>query len=146
MRFPHAVSRCVTAALCLSYAHIASADVRHNPGSPTPLPHQKYIHVVSETDSPVQQVYIKSKDGLYVAAAMRKPKGNGPFPAMIMFHGAPGGRGIEQLVGWVARRSRRPGLGTLPPGRLRRHRRRLSRRQHESDVDGVDQRHHHLDR
>jgi len=100
MRFPHAVACCFTAALCLSHAHAASADVRHNPGSPTPLPHQKYIHVVSETDSPVQQVYIKSKDGLYVAAAMRKPKGNGPFPAMIMFHGAPGGRGMEQLVGW----------------------------------------------
>jgi dienelactone hydrolase len=56
--------------------------------------------VVSETDSPVQQTYIKTKDGLYVAAAVRKPKGDGPFPAVIMFHGAPGGRGMEQLVGW----------------------------------------------
>ncbi|MCP5111220.1 MAG: prolyl oligopeptidase family serine peptidase, partial [bacterium] len=41
-----------------------------------------------------------SKDGLYVAAAMRKPKGDGPFPALIHFHGAPGGRGMEQLTGW----------------------------------------------
>ena len=77
-----------------------AAEIHHNPGSPTPLPHQKYIHAVSEADSPVQQVYIKSKDGLYIAAAVRKPKGNGPFPAIIMFHGAPGGRGMEQLVGW----------------------------------------------
>src|SRR5215470_16025932 len=78
----------------------ARADIRHNPGSETPLPTGKYVHVVSEADSPVQQVYVKSKDGLYIAAALRKPKGNGPFPAMIMFHGAPGGRGMEQLVGW----------------------------------------------
>jgi predicted acyl esterase len=64
------------------------------------LPHDKYIRVVSETDSPVQQIYIKTKDGLYVAAALRKPKGNGPFPALIHFQGAPGGRGMEQLAGW----------------------------------------------
>jgi dipeptidyl aminopeptidase/acylaminoacyl peptidase len=37
---------------------------------------------------------------MYVAAAIRKPKGDGPFPAIVMFHGAPGGRGMEQLVGW----------------------------------------------
>jgi dipeptidyl-peptidase-4 len=64
------------------------------------LPHQKYIHVVSEADSPIQQTYIKGKDGLYIAAAIRKPKGDGRYPAIIIFHGAPGGRGMEQLVGW----------------------------------------------
>jgi dipeptidyl aminopeptidase/acylaminoacyl peptidase len=48
----------------------------------------------------VQQTYIKTKDGLYVAAAIRKPKGDGPFPAIILFHGAPGGRGMEQITGW----------------------------------------------
>ena len=48
----------------------------------------------------MQQVYVKSKDGAYVAVAVRKPKGNGPFPAIVFFHGAPGGRGMEQLVGW----------------------------------------------
>jgi dienelactone hydrolase len=56
--------------------------------------------VVSEAASPVQRTYIKTKDGLYVAAAIRKPNGDGPFPAIIMFHGAPGGRGMDQLVGW----------------------------------------------
>jgi len=76
------------------------AEIHHNPGGTTPLPHQKYIHVVSEADSPVQQIYIKSKDGVYVAAAIRKPKGGDRHPAMIMFHGAPGGRGMEQLAGW----------------------------------------------
>ena len=90
-----------SALFVLLLATAASAEIHHNPGSATPLPHQKYIHVVSEADSPVQQVYIKSKDGLYVAAAIRKPKGEVRYPAIIMFHGAPGGRGIEQLVGWA---------------------------------------------
>jgi len=78
----------------------AAAEIHRNPGGTTRLPHQKYIHVVSEADSPVQQTYIKSKDGLYIAAAIRKPKGDGRYPAIIIFHGAPGGRGMEQLVGW----------------------------------------------
>jgi dienelactone hydrolase len=76
------------------------AEIHENPGSPEPVPHQKYIRVVSEADSPVQQTYIKTRDGLYVAAAIRKPKGEGPFPAIIIWHGAPGGRGMEQLAGW----------------------------------------------
>src|SRR3712207_3212132 len=88
------------ALVCIFSLVTASAEIRTNPGSTTPLPHTKYIHVVSEKDSPVQPTYIKTKDGLYVAAAIRKPKGNGPFPVMIMFHGAPGGRGMEQLIGW----------------------------------------------
>jgi len=79
---------------------LAAAEIHRNPGGTTPLPFDKYLRVVSEADSPVQQTYIKTQDGLYVAAAIRKPKGDGPFPAMIMFHGAPGGRGMEQLVGW----------------------------------------------
>jgi dipeptidyl aminopeptidase/acylaminoacyl peptidase len=89
-----------SAFLCLLCASAAGAEIYHNPGSTTPLPHQKYIHVVSEAASPVQQTYIKTRDGLYVAAAIRKPQGDGRFPAMIIFHGAPGGRGMEQLVGW----------------------------------------------
>jgi dienelactone hydrolase len=88
------------AVLCLLCAGLAAAEIHQNSGPATPLPTDKYIHVVSLSDSPVQQNYIKTRDGLYVAAAIRKPKGDGPFPAMIMFHGAPGGRGMEQLVGW----------------------------------------------
>jgi dipeptidyl aminopeptidase/acylaminoacyl peptidase len=81
---------------------VAGAEIRQNPGTTTPQPHQKYIHAVSEADSPVQQVYVKSKDGLYIAAAVRTPKGRSAAksPAVIIFHGAPGGRGMEQLVGW----------------------------------------------
>ncbi|MGH8247382.1 MAG: alpha/beta hydrolase family protein, partial [Gammaproteobacteria bacterium] len=75
------------------------AQVRQHPAVKE-IPHDKYIHVVPESKSPVQHVYIKAKDGLYIAAAIRKPPGPGPFPALIYFHGAPGGRGMEQLVGW----------------------------------------------
>jgi dipeptidyl aminopeptidase/acylaminoacyl peptidase len=76
------------------------AEVLRFDGSPDAVPHDRFIHVVSETESPVQQTWIKSKDGVYVAAAIRKPRGDGPFPAIVIFHGAPGGRGMEQLVGW----------------------------------------------
>ena len=87
-------------ALLLLLPVFAMAEIQKHTGSPDPVPHQKYVRVVSEADSPVQQVYVKSKDGAYVAAAIRKPKGTGPFPAIVMYHGAPGGRGMEQLVGW----------------------------------------------
>jgi dipeptidyl aminopeptidase/acylaminoacyl peptidase len=78
----------------------ARAGVTHHAGSNEALPHQQYIHVVSEKDSPVMQTWVKARDGVYIAAAVRKPVGNGPFPAIVMFHGAPGGRGMDQLVGW----------------------------------------------
>ena len=78
----------------------AHAEVHRHGGSADALPYEKYVRVVSEADSPQQQVYVKSKDGAYVATAIRKPKGEGPFPAIIMFHGAPGGRGMEQISGW----------------------------------------------
>jgi dipeptidyl-peptidase-4 len=76
------------------------SEIHRHPGRPDALPHEKYVRVVAEGDSPVQQAYVKSKDGAYVATATRKPKGKGPFPAIVFFHGAPGGRGMEQLVGW----------------------------------------------
>jgi len=76
------------AAAFLAANNLGSAAITRHAGGNDALPDQKYIHVVSETD------------GLYIAAAVRKPKGNGPFPAIVMFHGAPGGRGMDQLVGW----------------------------------------------
>jgi dipeptidyl aminopeptidase/acylaminoacyl peptidase len=78
----------------------ANAEVVEYGGSPDALPHEGYVHVVGEDVSPVMQTYIRSVDGAYVAAAIRKPPGEGPFPAIVIFHGAPGGRGMEQLVGW----------------------------------------------
>jgi dienelactone hydrolase len=84
----------------LTANNLVNAEITRHAGSNDALPDQKYVHVVSEADSPVMQTWIKAKDGLYIAAAVRKPKGNGPFPAIVMFHGAPGGRGMDQLVGW----------------------------------------------
>jgi dipeptidyl aminopeptidase/acylaminoacyl peptidase len=81
-------------------AGIARAEIVEYPGSPAALAHDRYVHVVSERDSPIEQVYIKAKDGLYIAAAIRKPRGEGLFPAIVLFHGAPGGRGMEQITGW----------------------------------------------
>jgi dipeptidyl-peptidase 4 len=91
---------CTIRAMWLLLSLLMTGDIQQFPGGKV-LPHDKYIHVVSEADSPVERVYIKSKDGVYIAAAMRKPKGNGPFPVLVHFHGAPGGRGMEQLVTWA---------------------------------------------
>jgi dienelactone hydrolase len=86
--------------LLLFVTPLARAEIHQHKGSDEALPTERYVHVVSEADSPIEKSYIKAKDGLYIAAAIRKPKGAGPFPAVIMFHGAPGGRGMDQLVGW----------------------------------------------
>lgn len=90
----------IAASLLLVLSINARAEIVRYGGSADALPHDAYIHVVSEAASPVQKTYVKAKDGVYIAAAIRKPKGDGPFPAIVIFHGAPGGRGMEQLVGW----------------------------------------------
>jgi dipeptidyl aminopeptidase/acylaminoacyl peptidase len=92
--------RLVAAVLIAGCPALAAAEVHRHGGSGEALPSDGYVRVVSEADSPVQPTYVRTKDGLYVAAAIRKPKGDGPFPSIIFFHGAPGGRGMEQLVGW----------------------------------------------
>ncbi len=100
MKFPHIALLAAGVCAC----NVALAAITRHDGSADALPDQKYIHAVSETDSPVLQTWIKARDGLYVAAAVRKPSskiwGAGPFPAIVMFHGAPGGRGMDQLIGW----------------------------------------------
>lgn len=80
-------------------AALAAAEVREHPGG-AEIPHDRYVNVVPEAESPVERLYIPTRDHLYVAAALRKPKGDGPFPVLIHFHGAPGGRGMEKLVTW----------------------------------------------
>ena len=75
--------------LCLP--GLSMADIERFSGDPQPLPHDAYVNVVDTAQSPVMETYIKSRDGVYVAAAIRKPQGDGPFPAIVLFHGAPGG-------------------------------------------------------
>lgn len=44
-------------------------------------------------DGEIRQVYVRSYDGAYVPAAVRKPAGKGPFPAVLYIHGGVGGGG-----------------------------------------------------
>lgn len=43
----------------------------------------------------IRQVYVPSYDGVFVAAALRKPPGEGPFPAILYIHGGVGGSGMK---------------------------------------------------
>src|SRR5262245_9175475 len=47
------------AALVVMVPALARAEVQKHGGSPDPVPHDKYVRVVSETDSPLQQAYVK---------------------------------------------------------------------------------------
>lgn len=100
MRIALAIPSGLWATLLLLYHLGASAEIVEYEGAPDALSLEGYVNVVSERESPVLQTYVRSADGAYVAAAIRKPPGDGPFPAIVIFHGAPGGRGMEQLVGW----------------------------------------------
>ena len=83
---------------CLALA--ARGEIREHPGGKE-LPAERYVRTVSESKCPVQRLYVKTKDGLYVSAALRKPKGDGPFPVLIFVHGWAGGRGMEELAQWT---------------------------------------------
>ncbi|MGH8244873.1 MAG: alpha/beta hydrolase family protein [Gammaproteobacteria bacterium] len=45
----------------------------------------------------IRQVYVPSYDGVFVAAALRKPAGDGPFPAILYIHGGVGGSGLKAM-------------------------------------------------
>jgi dipeptidyl aminopeptidase/acylaminoacyl peptidase len=70
-----------------------------------PRPPRKVIQPINLTyDVPLegvtenaQEAYIQSIDGLYIPAVILKPKGKGPFPAIVSIHGSPGGRGMSEL-------------------------------------------------
>ena len=74
-----------------------------------------YDNQIEGIEVPIQETYIRSSDGLYIAAVVLRPDGGGPFPAAILVHGAPGGRGMsalkrtEQTRGMVAERFRKEG-------------------------------------
>lgn len=52
---------------------------------------------VSESDSPLKNVRLKSPDGVTLDFAYRKPKGDGPFPTILFFHGGGGHSGLDGL-------------------------------------------------
>src|SRR5437762_8932673 len=78
---------------------LSHAEV-HNFPAGKEISHDHYIRVVSEASSPVERLYVPTKDGLYVAAALRRPKQERKLPALVYFHGAPGGKGMDVLVNW----------------------------------------------
>lgn len=41
----------------------------------------------------IESIYVRGYDGAYIPAAIRKPAGDGPFPAILYIHGGVGGSG-----------------------------------------------------
>ena len=56
-----------------------------------------YDNEIEGITVPIQETYIRSSDGLYIPAVALRPKGKAPFPAVILVHGAPGGRGMSAM-------------------------------------------------
>lgn len=56
-----------------------------------------YDNEIEGTTFPIQETYIRSSDGLYIPAVVLRPEGMAPFPAVILVHGAPGGRGMSAM-------------------------------------------------
>jgi dienelactone hydrolase len=55
--------------------------------------------------TPIMLHLVFMDDGVYLPAVIRKPKGEGPFPAIMCVHGGSGGLGISFLVDQVLHRS-----------------------------------------
>lgn len=49
------------------------------------------------SEAPLKNVRLKSPDGVTLDFAYRKPKGDGPFPAILFFHGGGGHSGLDGL-------------------------------------------------
>ena len=67
------VRRSLVCGLLAWSAAVVHAEITRHAGSNEALPDKQYIHVVSETDSPVLQTWIKARDGVYIAAKVRNP-------------------------------------------------------------------------
>lgn len=52
---------------------------------------------ISLSDSPIKEVSLKSDDGVDLSFAYRKPKGKGPFPTILFFHGGGNQSSLEGL-------------------------------------------------
>ena len=78
---------------------------------PAALPAHGYTITkpVPGSDIPVELTFVFTRDEAYVAIGLRKPKGNGPFPAILMSAGNGAGgmpsveRGVERLAPMVDR-------------------------------------------
>src|SRR5690606_11280158 len=88
------------AAVAVLVSTVAHAEVVHYAGKADALPHDHDVRAAGEGESATPQPSSIATDGASPAAASRKPRGSGPWRAIIILRGAPGGRAMEQLVGW----------------------------------------------
>jgi acetyl esterase/lipase len=65
------------------------------------------LDLVTELDGepPLELHMVFARDGAYVPAVVRKPAGDGPFPAVMCMHGGSGGLGFALLADWMRNRS-----------------------------------------
>lgn len=71
----------------------------HRPGIPVVEPLDYVFQVPTAAGAaPVELHLVFTDDGLYVPAAVRRPPGHGPYPAVLTMHGGSGGLGISFLV------------------------------------------------
>lgn len=87
-------------------------QIRGMGNAPPPIlpPHAYTItKPVTGSDNPVELTFVLTRDEAYVAIGLRRPKGNGPFPAILMSAGNGAGgmpsveRGVERLAPMVDR-------------------------------------------
>ncbi|MPZ87350.1 MAG: hypothetical protein GEU81_04580 [Nitriliruptorales bacterium] len=75
------------------------------PGLPVTEPLDVVMQLpVPAGDRPAELHLVFTGDGLYVPAVIRKPVGNGPFPAVLCMHGGSGGMGVTWLADFMLNR------------------------------------------
>jgi len=98
MKFVHVIP------LFLSIILIASSALAQQNNKKVKPP--KHLVYESEVDGlPVQETFVYTTDGLYIPAVVVKPKGPGPFPAVLLVHGGSGGVGMKTLKGTMSTRN-----------------------------------------
>ncbi len=110
------VGVCCVSLMPLPGSHAASSStmpqIRGMGNAPPPVPPTHGYTItkpVKGSDIPVELTFVFTRDEAYVAIGLRKPKGNGPFPAILMSSGnGTGGmpsveRGVERLAPMVDR-------------------------------------------
>ena len=56
-----------------------------------------YDNEIEGVGVPIQEACIRSADGLYIPAVLLRPEGEDALAAVIVVHGAPGGRGMSAI-------------------------------------------------
>jgi len=89
------------ALLALAFASAPAQQVPYGPPTVTP-PYDSVVfsEPVAGSDIPVDIMLVETVDGLLTALGMRKPKGPGPFPLVLLFTGN-GGAGIPAVRNYV---------------------------------------------